>query len=303
MESRENFEVIIIGGSYSGLSAAMALGRSLRKVLIIDGGEPCNRQTPRSHNFLTEDGKTPQEISALAWEQVKKYKTVVSLNDIAITGVKTEKDFKIKTQNGNTFSAKRLIFASGLHDKFPEIGGFSECWGKSILHCPYCHGYEVKNERTGILANGETAFHYAHLLSNLTKELFLFTNGKSTLTAEQSALLAKNNIEINEHEIDFLEHKNGQVNQINFTNGRSFKVSAIYSKPDFEQKCRIPETLGCELTEKGLLKTDNYQQTSIKGVYACGDNSGFRSLSVAVSTGSLAGVFLNNSLTEEEFIF
>ena len=166
MTNNNHFDVIIIGGSYSGLSAAMALGRSLRNVLIIDSGLPCNRQTPHSHNFITQDGKQPAVIAGKARTQVLQYNTVRFLNGRAISGKKTENGFTISTQKEEVFTAKKLVFATGVKDIMPDIDGFSACWGISVIHCPYCHGYEVSNEKTGILANGDIAFHYAQLIRN-----------------------------------------------------------------------------------------------------------------------------------------
>lgn len=302
MTGSKNFEVIIIGGSYAGLSAAMALGRALRNVLIIDSGKPCNRQTPHSHNFITQDGVKPSVIGEMAKEQVLKYETVKFLNDLAISGKKTEGGFEITTKTGGTFLTKKLIFATGIKDIMPDIKGFSECWGISVLHCPYCHGFEVKNEITGILADGNFAFHYAQLIRNWTKELTIFTNGKSTLTQEQRDQISKNNIPIIEKEIAYLKHENGNVSQIVFLDNSTFDLKAIYSRPDFEQHCKIPEMLGCELTEQGLLKVDMFQNTSIPDVFACGDNtSPMRSVANAVSAGNLTGALVNNRMTEEEF--
>ena len=182
MIQQTNFEVIIVGGSYSGLSAAMSLGRSLRQVLVIDSGLPCNRQTPHSHNFITQDGEVPAVISAKAKLQVDFYKTVQFFNGLAIQAIKTNDGFEIKTDSGEAFTSKKVLFATGVKDLLPEIKGLAECWGISVLHCPYCHGYEVKTEKTAIIANGEMAFEYAKLISNWTKDLRLLTNGKSALT-------------------------------------------------------------------------------------------------------------------------
>lgn len=166
MKDNQQFDVIIIGGSYSGLAAAMALGRALRKVLIIDSGKPCNRQTPHSHNFLTQDGKSPKEIAALAKGQVEQYKTVQFFNGLATTGLKTNNGFEIYTDTGKQFTARKVIFATGIHDIMPDIPGFAESWGISVLHCPYCHGYEVKHLATGILGNGNYGFEFSTLISN-----------------------------------------------------------------------------------------------------------------------------------------
>jgi len=301
MNHKTIFDIIIIGGSYSGLAAAMALGRSLRNILIIDSGKPCNKQTPHSHNFLTQDGNTPKEISETAKLQVQKYDTVKFYNGIAINANKEDFGFAVKTDSEEIFKAKKLIFATGLKDIFPKIEGFSECWGISILHCPYCHGYEVKNEETGIIANGEAGFEYARLISNWTKKLTIFTNGKSNFTKEQAEKLSSKNIQIIEKEILKVNHSEGKVESVEFADNSKAEVKAIYARPDFEQHCKIPIDLDCEINEQGLLKVDAFQKTTVKNIYACGDNCAMRSLALAVSTGTMAGVVANKDLIEEEF--
>ena len=179
MTDDKNFDVIVIGGSYAGLSSAMALGRSLRNVLIIDNGKSCNIQTPHSHNFLTQDGKTPKEISRLAKKEVEKYETVKFYSGLATSGVKTENGFEITTATNDKFTTKKLIFATGIKDTIPDIIGFSECWGISIIHCPYCHGYEHRYQNTGIIANGQKAFHLASMINNLSDKVNILTNGKA----------------------------------------------------------------------------------------------------------------------------
>lgn len=298
-----NFEVIIIGGSYSGFSAAMSLGRALRQVLVIDSSLPCNRQTPHSHNFITQDGETPAEISRKAKKQVLEYKTVQFYNGLA-TGIdKTDSEFTITTKSAKVFTAKKVLFATGIKDLLPEIDGFDSCWGISVLHCPYCHGYEVKNEKTAIIANGDMGFEYVKLISNWTKDLKLYTNGKSTLTPKQNELLNKHKVEIIENEIESFEHEHGNIRYIIFKNGEKKAVKAIYHRPLFEQHCSLPENIGCELNEQGLLKTDFFQQTTVSGIYACGDNCNpARSVAMAVYTGSFAGASINRELIEEDFI-
>jgi len=303
MTQQKDFEIIIVGGSYSGLSAAMSLGRSLRQVLVIDSGLPCNRQTPHSHNFITHDGEKPAVISAKAKIQVDLYDTVQFYNGVAVDAIKTEKGFEIKTEDGKTFTSKKILFATGVRDLLPEIKGFADCWGISVLHCPYCHGYEVKKEKTAIIATGEMGFEYAKLISNWTKELRLLTNGKSTLTSDQTKILKKHQIEIIEDEVDSLEHENGNIQKVVFKNQTKIEVKAIYHRPPFKQHCSLPETLGCELTEQGLIKVDMMQKTNIPGIYASGDSViQARSVAMAVSSGSFAGASINKELIEESFI-
>lgn len=299
---QKHFEVIIIGGSYSGLSAAMSLGRSLRQVLVIDSGLPCNRQTPHSHNFITQDGEKPAVISAKAKLQVDIYKTVQFYNGLAVKALKTESGFEIETESGVVFTSRKVLFATGVKDLLPEIEGFAACWGISVLHCPYCHGYEVKNEKTAIIANGEMGYEYAKLISNWTKDLRLCTNGKSELTLEQTQTLKNHGVLILEDEIDSFDHKDGYIKNIIFKNGEKVEVKAIYARPPFEQHCSIPETLECDSNEQGLLKVDAMQKTNIPGVFASGDcTTPMRSVAIAVSTGSFAGAVINKELIDEDF--
>lgn len=301
IENGFTFDVIIIGGSYSGLSSAMALGRSLRKVLIIDSGKPCNIQTPHSHNFLTQDGNTPKKISETAKLQVMNYETVNFLNGNAINVSKENFGFTITTDSGDSFKTKKIIFATGLKDIFPAIKGFKACWGISILHCPYCHGFEVKNLETGIILNGEIAFEFSKMISNWTKKLTIFTNGKAAFSKEQFAKLHENNIQINQKIISEIIHLDGKISAIKFDDDSTVKVEAVYAKPDFEQHCKLPEELGCEINDQGLLKVDSFQKTNIRGIYACGDNSSMRSIAFAVSSGSMSGVMANKDLIFEDF--
>lgn len=302
MSNKKHFDVIIIGGSYSGLAAGMALGRSLRQVLIIDNGKPCNEQTPYSHNFITQDGKTPKHISTLAKQQVEKYDTVKFLNGMATTGTKTENGFTIQLATGETFSAKKIIFATGIKDIMNNINGYAECWGISVLHCPYCHGYEIRNERTGILGNGEYGFEFSQLISNWTKYLTLFTNGKSTLTIEQTKKLENHHIKIVETEIEKLEHTNGYLQKINFIDRTTTSIKALYARSSFEQNSNIPESLGCEITIDGYIKVDTFQKTTVHGVFACGDNtSRIRTVANAVGTCTTTGMMVNKEIILEEF--
>lgn len=300
MENK-NFDVIIAGGSYSGLSAAMALGRSLRNVLIIDNGKPCNRQTPHSHNFVTHDGKTPSEIAQLARKDVEKYNTVHFYNGTVAKTQKTIGGFEVEISSGEKFKAKKLILASGVKDTMPDIPGFAECWGISVIHCPYCHGYEVKNEATGILSNGDMAYEFSKLIFNLTKNLTLLTNGKATFTEEQLEKLNQNKIILNEDEIAGIEHTNGFIQKIVFKNGKEIPLQALYAKIPFEQNINVDD-LGFEITEQGFIKVDMMQKTTVPGVFACGDNvTMMRSVANAVAQGNFAGAVVNKELSDEEF--
>lgn len=298
----EQYDVIIIGGSYSGLAAGMALGRALRKVLIIDSGDPCNKQTPHSHNFLTNDGKPPKEIAAIARKQVQMYSTVNFLDALVTSGNKITNGFEVDVNTGETFTARKLVFATGIKDMMPEIPGFAESWGISVLHCPYCHGYEVRGHKTGILANGDAGFELSSLISNWTNDLTLYTNGISTFTAQQKAKLDEHKIAVVETQIEKLENKSGYIQNIVFNDGTKAQINALYAKVPFVQHSPIPQMLGCELSQDGYIKIDPMQRTTVYGVYACGDNTTrMRTVANAVAMGTTAGLMVNKELIEEDF--
>ena len=302
MNTKKNFEVIIIGGSYAGLSAAMALGRSLRKVLIIDSGLPCNRQTPHSHNFITQDGVQPSVIAEKAKAQVLQYKTIKFVEDLAVDGKKSAQGFHVFTEKGEEFITQKLIFATGVKDLMPAIKGISECWGISVIHCPYCHGYEVHHKKTAIMANGEKGMHLATLVANLTDDLTIITSGKADFDKEELAKLKRNNIEVVEKEVLEIEHDNGYVKNVIFADHSTTSFEAVYASVPFAQHSDIPASLGCTLNEQGYLEVDVMQKTTVEGVFACGDNTTrMRSVANAVAAGNTTGAVVNMELAQEQF--
>lgn len=296
------FDVIIVGGSYAGLSAGMTLGRSLRNVLIIDAGKPCNRQTPHSHNFITHDGEPPAIIRDKAKTQVLAYKTVQLVNETAIHAAIEPGGFLVQTLSGEKYQSKKILFATGILDIMPRIKGFAACWGISVLHCPYCHGYEVRHQKTAVIADGEGAVEYAKLLSNWTNELAILTNGTSVFTDAQTAILKKTNSTVYPQEIELIEHSAGRVSNIHFKDGSQLTVPAIYHRPAFQQHSPLPEALGCSLTTDGFIQVDGMQKTTVPGIFAAGDNSTrFRSVAEAVAAGNRAGAVINKELIDESF--
>lgn len=302
MKNSDLLDVIIVGGSYAGLSAAMSLGRSLRKVLVLDNGKPCNRQTPYSHNFITHDGEKPLEILKTAKKQVENYDTITFFEGLAIEGKKTENGFEVITENGESFKAKKLIFATGITDDIPNIKGFKECWGISLIHCPYCHGYEFRNRKTAIIANGDRGFHLSSIIKNLTDDITIFTRGEACFTDEQLQKLSENKISIIETEIEEMVHHKGSVDYLSLNNSKKLNFDAVYGAFHFKQHSDIPGSLGCKFTEHGHLVVDHKQMTTEAGIYACGDNSSIlRSVANAVHTGNFTGAMVNMELSNEVF--
>jgi len=293
METRP-FEVIIIGGSYAGLSSALALGRSLRKVLIIDSGTPCNKPTPHSHNYLTQDGVAPEEIARIGLKQVLAYDNVQHLQDKVLEVIRTGEEYDLKTSKGKNFTTGQLIFATGLKDHLPDIPGFAACWGKTAIHCPYCHGYEVRGKRTGILVNNATAIDFAKLIHNWTKDLQIFTNGAAKFDI---AIITKLGIPVIETPIQQISHEAGCMTALQLQDGTNHKLGALYHRAPTSQQCDLPAKLGCQVSEEGHLIVDGFQRTNIPSIFAVGDcTTPFRSVAKAVAQGSTAGAIINHDL-------
>lgn len=300
MNNSEIVDVIIIGGSYAGLSAALALGRAIRQVVVLDSGQPCNRQTPHSHNFLTQDGSTPAAIAAVAREQVLAYPTVQLHQDAAVAAAGENNNFTVTTASGAVVHARKLLFATGIRDIMPVMPGFAECWGISVIHCPYCHGYEYRGQPTGILANGDVAAEMGVLIRNWSDKLTIFTNGPATLTPEQRQRLADRGVSIEEAPVRLLLHQAGYLTHLDLADGRTLPLTALYARLPFEQHCALPGDLGCMYSETDYLTVDNFQKTSVPGVYAAGDaTSPMRAVAAAVAAGMMAGAMLNRELVFE----
>ena len=296
-DATSSWDVIVVGGSYAGLSAAMTLGRSVRSTLVIDSGRPCNRFTPHTHNFITHDGQTPAAVAQQAKEQVLRYLTVHWAEDRVVEAQGNDGRFQVRTEEGQVLLAKKLLFATGVKDIMPDLPGFADCWGVSVIHCPYCHGYEVKSQRTGILTNGEAALDFGRLIRHWTADLTVFTDGPATF---DTSPLQEMNVGIDERKISSIEHRNGMIEHLRFQEGPPMVLDALYARPAFEQHCPLPATLGCQFTEAGYVQADDFQRTSLPGVFAAGDaTSPFRAVSVATAAGTRAGAFINHDLIQE----
>ncbi|MBO0360081.1 NAD(P)/FAD-dependent oxidoreductase [Hymenobacter sp. BT186] len=278
----------------------MMLGRALRRVLVLDHNQPCNRQTPHSHNFLTRDGETPAAIAAAAREQVLRYPSVALQTDKVVAAQAVESGFQVTTERGELLHGRKLLLATGVKDEMPAIPGFAACWGVSVLHCPYCHGYEVHGQKLGLLANGAMAEELATLIHYWSQELVLFTNGPADLTTEQQAAIAARNVQLIETPIAELAHQNGRLQAVRTTDGVAYALPAMFARVPFRQHTDIAAQLGCTHTETGLIQATAFGETNVPGVFVAGDNSTpMRQVSVAVANGSMAAAFINRELMKE----
>jgi thioredoxin reductase len=284
----------------------MALGRSRRNVLIIDSAMPCNRQTPHAHNLLTHDGKRPADIRNESLAEVLAYPTVRLQEGFVEQVTGTAGDFSVRAAAGDSFAAKRILLATGVRDIPLPIDGFEACWGISVLHCPYCHGYEVRDLPLGVIGNGDLGFEYARMVRHWTPSLTVLTNGPATFTPEQRTKLESHGVRIEERSIRAFNHNDGQLQAIRFEDGSESPFPAVFARAPISQHSSLAADLGCSFQTEGmfpdLIQADAFGRTSVPGISAAGDNcSPFRSLASAIGAGATAGAFLNNELIAASF--
>ena len=298
----KTYDVVVVGGGSAGLSAALLLGRARRRVLVSDTGNTRNSVAQESHSFFTRDGTSPAELGRIGREQLRSYETV-EFYSVGVKAAKAQsKGFEATLDNGTVVNSRKLLLATGVVDEMPEIEGFKELWGKSIFHCPYCHGWEVRDQPLALYGNGTVGFELAELLKGWSSDLVLCTDGVATLSEDESKLLSRNNILIREERIVRVKGKNGQLESIVFANGQMLARNAIFFRPSQRQHSVLARQLGCEFTDVGSVKVDEFGHTSVPGVYAGGDMiHPLQQISFAVSRGATAAAGINRVLLQEDF--
>jgi thioredoxin reductase len=292
-------DVIIIGGSFAGLAGALQLGRARRKVTVLDTGLPRNRFAGHSHGLLGHDHKPPQEILALARQQLARYPTIRLVNARA-DGVSGAKDaFKVLTNDGESLSARRLILSYGVADQMPAIPGFAESWGKSIVPCPYCDGFEVAGQHWGLVYSGPQSTHAVMLFHDWTDNLTLFADGHD-ITPEVRADLARRNVPVIDGRIIEIAHHNGRIATVNLDTGRNVAVDVLFAHPRNRPSASLHEALGLETVASPVghvLKVDDSRETSVPGIYAAGDLANpMASVTLASAHGAMAGIHAQQSM-------
>jgi thioredoxin reductase len=289
------YDVIVIGGSYAGMAAALQLLRARRRVLVIDAGQRRNRLADHSHGFLAQDGADPGEIAATARRQLEAYPTLTWIDGRAETATGQKDDFIVSTQDGAQHRGRRLLFATGLSDTLPAIDGLQDRWGVSVFLCPYCHGYELDRGRIAVIATGPMSLHQAQLLPEWG-EVTLFTNEAVTLDDAARADLEARGVTIEHTSIARIV---GHADVV-LSDGRRLPFAGIFTASRNAPATPVAQSLGCALSETPFgtqIQTDEAKQTSVPGAFACGDAARVpHSLSLAVADGAWAGASLHRSL-------
>lgn len=299
--SDQIYDVVVVGGSWAGLAAAMQLGRARRRVLVVDGGRPRNRFAHSSHGFLGQDGRSPAEILDTFRAQVLAYPTVGFRAGEATTAhASGDGAFVVALSSGDPVQARRLILATGVVDELPGIPGLAERWGRTVLHCPYCHGYEVADGRLGVLATSEAAVHHALLLPDWSDRVTLFTNGSFVPDAEQRAALAARGVQVETRVVAALVGDAPGLTGVRLQDGEIVAVDALFTATRTRMASGLAEALGCALHEGRLgpiVRTDARKETSVPGVFCAGDAAREpHGATWAVADGATAGVAAHQSL-------
>jgi thioredoxin reductase len=296
----EIYDCIIVGGGPAGLNAAIVLGRCRRKVLIFDTEQYRNRYSHGIHNYLTRDDILPHDFLQLCQRELEKY-SIQKIRKKVINAKKNDDGiFVVKDENGTVYYSKKLLIATGLIDTLPDIEGFKDFYGKSVFHCPYCDGWEVRDKKIGVYAKNKEGWELALALKGWSDNVTMYTDGKNKVKPFQKEYLDANEIAVITTSIAKLSGTNGQLQKIIFKNGEERDCDALFFVNGYSQQCNIAEAFGCEVSKKGVIVTNRVQQTNIKGLYVAGDASkDMQFVVVAGAEGAKAGVTINKELQKE----
>lgn len=300
--SSERYDAVVVGAGPAGLSAALILGRSCRRVLVADAGPGRNAVAEAVHSFFTRDGAPPAELLRIGRKQLSRY--AVTIRDESVSVVERMADgFGIVFEGGERVEARRLLFAIGVRDVLPPIEGFEELWGRGVFHCPYCHGWEVAGRPLALYGRGDSGRKLAKLLLGWSSDLILFTDGPATLDDEQRAGLETLGVAIRDEPVErLIVGADGGLEAVALKGGEEVARSALFLEPQQVLRSDLPRLLGCKLTEEGVVETDEAGKTSVHGVYVAGDaGANPQHVLVAAATGARAAVALNHDLLTEEF--
>lgn len=292
-------DVAIIGGGVAGLSAALVLGRSRRRTLVFDAGEPRNAPSPGVHSFFSRDGMLPGELLRVGREQLAPYESVELRRGRVAAAERAGDGFHLYLDDGGVVAARRLVLALGVVDELPEIEGLRERWGHGVFHCPYCHGWEMRDRPLAVLGNGAEGVRLARLATGWTRDLVLCTNGPATFGDKERALLDRNGIGVRERRIARVEGEGKSVSGVVFE-GTVLPRAGVLVRPPFRQRSDLPAALGCALTEQGVIRTDEDGRTTVPGVFAVSDCASLmQQVAVGVGQATRAAIVLNNELVLE----
>jgi thioredoxin reductase len=309
----EWYDVVVVGGGAAGLSGALALVRARRSVLVVDGGQPRNALAAHVHNYLSRDGATPSELLAAGRAEVTGYGGQIISGDVAaVERLDSQSDrvgFRVVLANGDSVYARRLLVTTGLVDELPDVPGVAERWGRDVLHCPYCHGWEVRDQALGILGTGPMAVHGALLFRQWSANVILFQHTSPALSQEQAEQLAARGITVVEGEVSALEVHDDRLVGVRLRSGEFVPRQAVAVSPRFTARAEVLRSLGLFTTDLEIagsvigssVPADANGATTVAGVWVAGNVSDpFATVITAAASGLKAGAVINADLIAED---
>jgi thioredoxin reductase len=294
-----DFDVLVIGGGAAGLSAALVLSRARRRVLVVDSGTPRNAPAAHMHGFLSRDGLPPGELLAIGRDEVSGYGGTVLDGAVSELAPDDTAGFSVLLADGQRFSARRMLVATGLRDELPDIPGLRDRWARDVLHCPYCHGHEVRDQPLGVLGGSPDAVRYAHIIRQWSADVVYLTPD-GTLTAEERSQLRARSIVIVEGTVKRVLVEDDQLCGVEMDDGRRVARAALFVPPRFVPNTDLLAGLGCDIDETGWVVTVG-GRTTVPGVWVAGNVANPRAQVItAAGEGSAAAIAINADLVDED---
>jgi thioredoxin reductase len=291
------YDVVVVGGGAAGLSAALVLGRARRRVAVVDGGKPRNAPAAHMHGFLSRDGMPPADLLAAGRDEVAAYG--VELLSGRVDSI--EPGFSLDLAGGEQLKARRLLIATGAADELPDVPGLRARWGKDFLHCPYCHGWEVRDQPLAVLGTGTGSVDHAQLVREWSDDLIFFTHTYELTQTERDQLEARG-IRVVDGEVRGVAVEDDRLRGVVLGDGRTVERAALFVRPALRPRLgSLLEHIHCEIDELGFLRVDNSGRTSVRGVWAAGNVANPRAQVItAAGEGSAAAIAINADLVEED---
>ena len=293
------FDVVVVGGGPAGLSAALLLGRCCRRVLLCDAGTPRNARAAGVHAFLTRDGADPLEFRRIGRTEVARYD--VELRDVAVMDARqVDGGFEVDLEGGGQVRARKLLLATGVFDQVPTQDGFDACYGRSVFHCPYCDGWEVRGQRLAVYTLGGRGAGLALKLTQWSRDVLLCTDGPARLDASVKAELAARGVRVRTERVARLDHERGDLRRVVFARGEPEARDALFFSTGQTQQSDLARRLGCRFNRKGTVKTGRHERTDVPGLFVAGDASrDVQLVVVAAAEGAKAAFAINTELQQE----
>jgi thioredoxin reductase len=295
------YDAIIVGAGPAGLNAALVLGRCRRRVAVFDADRPRNAASRALHGFLSRDGIPPADLRRVGREQLAGYPSVELHAAEVVSAACHRGGFDVTLRDGRTFAARKLVLATGMIDELPDIPGMREFYGRGVYHCPYCDGWEVRDRPLAAYGKGRHGWGLGKLLLGWSRDIVVCTDGPADLDADDRAFLDRHGVRLNEQRLVRLEG-DAELERAVFADGTALSLGALFFNTSQQQRSRLPEMLGCDLTERGTVDVNMLEMTSVPGLYVIGDASRDVQLAiVAAAEGAKAAFAVNKAMLEEDF--